>query len=39
MRDAGIEMADDEFHAVGGELVGDRDAFLRIGAVVADRRR
>ena len=29
-------MADDELHAVADELVGDRDAFLRIGAVVAD---
>ena len=29
-------MADDELHAVGGELVGDRDALLRIGHVVAD---
>ena len=29
-------MADDEFHAVGGELVGDRHAFLGVGAVVAD---
>ena len=34
--DAGIEMADDEFHAVADELVGDRNAFLGIGAVVAD---
>src|SRR5262249_11415420 len=34
--DAGIEVADDEFHAVAHELVGDRYAFLRIGAVVAD---
>ena len=29
-------MADDVFHAVGGELVGCRHAFLGIGAVVAD---
>src|SRR5712691_850627 len=29
-------MADDEFHAVAHELVGDRNTFLRIGAVVAD---
>ena len=36
--DAGIEMADDEFHAVADELVGDRDAFLGIGAVVADEK-
>ena len=34
--DAGIEVADDELHAVAGELVGDRDALLRIGRVVAD---
>ncbi len=34
--DAGIEVADDEFHAVGREFVGDRHAFLRIAAVVAD---
>ena len=34
--DAGIEMADDELHAVGDELVGDRHAFARVGAVVAD---
>ncbi len=27
------------FHAVGGKLVGDGDAFLQVGAVVADRRR
>src|SRR5712692_7323935 len=29
-------MADDEFHAVAHELVGNRHAFLRIGAIVAD---
>ena len=29
-------MADDELDAVGDELVGDRDALLRIGDVVAD---
>ena len=29
-------MADDELHAVADELVGDRDAFFRIGTVVAD---
>src|SRR5262249_61211111 len=34
--DAGVEVADDEFHAVADELVGDRDAFFRIGAIVAD---
>ncbi len=34
--DAGIEMADDEFHAVADEFVGDRDAFFGIGAIVAD---
>ena len=28
-------MAHHEFHAVGGELVGDRDALLGIGDVVA----
>ena len=32
-------MADDELHAVADELVGDRDAFLGIGAVVADAER
>ena len=31
-------MADHELDAVGDELVGDRDALLRIGDVVADRR-
>src|SRR5262249_15407174 len=35
-RHAGIEMADDELHTVADELVGDRYAFLWIGAVVAD---
>src|SRR5262249_54869238 len=35
-RHAGIEMADDELDAVADELVGDRHAFLRVGAVVAD---
>ena len=34
--DAGIEVADDEFDAVADELVGDRHAFLRIGAIVTD---
>src|SRR5262249_30944585 len=34
--DAGIEMADDEFDAIADEFVGDRDAFFRIGAIVAD---
>ena len=34
--DAGVEVADHEFHAVGHELVGDRHAFARIGAIVAD---
>ena len=29
-------MADDEFDAVAGELVGDRDALLGIGNVVAE---
>ncbi len=29
-------MADDEFHAVGGELVGDRHALLGVGTVVSD---
>jgi len=29
-------MADDEFHSIADELVGDRYAFLRVGAVVAD---
>src|SRR5262245_30776480 len=28
-------MADDEFHAVADELVGDRHAFFRVGAIVA----
>ena len=37
--DAGIEVADDELHAVADELVGDRNAFLGIGAVVADATR
>ena len=31
-------MADDELDAFADELVGDRDALLRIGDVVADRR-
>ena len=31
-------MADDEFHAVADELVGDRHAFLRIGAIIADEK-
>ena len=30
-------MADDEFHAVADELVGDRDAFLGIGAIVSEK--
>ena len=34
--DAGIEVADDELHAVADELVGDRHALLRIGHVVAE---
>ena len=34
--DAGIEMADHELHAVADELVGDRDPFFRIGAIVSD---
>src|SRR5262249_43467864 len=34
--DAGIEMAEDDFHAAADELVGDRSPFLRIGAIVAD---
>ena len=34
-RDAGIVVADDEFDAVGGKLVRDRHALLRIGNVVA----
>src|SRR5215471_523834 len=29
-------VADDEFDAVADEFVGDRDAFFRIGAIVAD---
>ena len=33
--DAGVEVADDELDAVAGELVGDRNALLRIGHVVA----
>ena len=37
--DAGIEVADDELDAVAGELVGDRDALLGIGDVVADCER
>ena len=37
--DAGIVMADDEFDAVAGKFVGDRDALFRIGDVVADIRR
>ena len=32
-------MADDPLDAFGGELVRDRDALLRIGDVVADRKR
>src|SRR5579883_2336521 len=34
--DAGVEVADHELDAVGGEFVGDGHAFLRVGAVVAD---
>src|SRR6266436_2828809 len=34
--DAGVEVADDEFHAIGGELVCDRHAFLGVGAVIPD---
>ena len=30
-------MSDDELDAVADELVGDRNAFLRVGAVVANR--
>ena len=32
---AGVEVADDEFDAVADEFVGDRDALLGIGNVVA----
>jgi hypothetical protein len=32
-------VADDELHAVTREPVGDRDAFLGVGAVVADADR
>ena len=35
-RDARVEVADHELDAVANELVGDRDALLRIGDVVAD---
>ena len=35
-RHAGVEVADDPLHAVGDELVRDRDALLRIRDVVAD---
>src|SRR6185369_4030965 len=34
---AGVEVTDHELHAFAGELVGDRDAFLRIGAIIARR--
>src|SRR5262245_36145156 len=34
--DAGIEVANDEFHTIADELVGDRDAFFRVRAIVAD---
>ena len=34
-RDAGVEVADHEFDAVADELVGDRNALLGIGNVVA----
>ena len=34
-RHAGVEVADDEFDAVADELVGDRNALLGIGNVVA----
>ena len=37
--DAGVEVADDELDAVADELVGDRDALLGIGDVVAVLRR
>jgi hypothetical protein len=36
---AGIEVTNDELHAVGYELIGDRDTFLRVRAVVAHRER
>ncbi len=35
-RDAGVEVAHHVLHAVADELVGDRDALLRVGHVVAD---
>src|SRR5262249_24459195 len=35
-RNAGIEVPDHQRHAVADELVGDRDALLGIGNVVAD---
>ena len=38
-RDAGVEVADHVFHAVADELVGDRDALLGIGNVVAGLER
>ncbi len=31
-------MADNELDAIGDELVGDRNALLRVGDVVADRQ-
>ena len=34
--DAGIVVADDEFHAVTGKVVGDRNALFWIGDVVAE---
>src|SRR5262249_16605333 len=34
--DAGVEVADDELHAVGGELVCDGHAFLGVSAVIPD---
>ena len=37
--DARVEVADDELDAVADELVGDRDALLGIGDVVADLER
>src|SRR5262249_9851479 len=32
--DAGVEVADHELHAVGGELVRDGHALLRVGAII-----
>ena len=36
MSHARVEVSDDELDAIGDELVGDRDALLRIGDVVAE---